>query len=100
MDIDTVMLRESLADAKDRSLAVYRHSRTYEGAERSGAFALGRYEGFKEALRLLARQGGGDHGARSSVKAPISRSPRMLPQFSAIFQKLRPKHGPSTLGRW
>src|SRR5512137_2241317 len=100
MDIDEAVLRESLADAKDRSLAVYRHSRTHEGAERSGAFALGRYEGFKEALRLLERQGEGEHRARSAGKARIPASSRAILPFSSIFQKLRPKHGPSTLGRW
>jgi hypothetical protein len=94
------LLRISFADAKDRALIVYRKTRIRDGAERSGAFALGRYDGFKEALRLLDGQGGSDRRARSAEARRPRMSPRAIPVFSEIFQKLRPKHGPSTLGRW
>jgi hypothetical protein len=100
MNIDESVLREALANAKDRSLIVYRNTRKHAGAARSGAFALGRYEGFREALRLLASQRDDDRGNRAAGDARLRSSPGARPLFSGIFQKLRPKHGPSVLGRW
>jgi hypothetical protein len=100
MKNERALLRATYADAKERALIVYRRTRIRDGAERSGAFALGRYEGFKEALRLLEGKGESDRRAGLSEAGRPRMSPRAIPVFSEIFQKLRPKHGPSTLGRW
>jgi len=79
---------------------VYKNAKKHSSAERSRVFALGRYEGLKEALRLIDRQGQNESRASSAGKARHLLSPLALPPFSAIFQKLRPKHGPTALGRW
>jgi hypothetical protein len=99
--MNEALLRYSLTSAKTRAFAVYTHSKERSGAERSGIFALGHYEGLKDALRLMERQ------SRDTLQAafvgplrPPAPSLMTIPPFSAIFQKLRPKHGPSALGRW
>jgi hypothetical protein len=94
------VLRESLLEAKNRSLKVYRHDKGQPGAERAASFALGRSEGLHAALKLLAkRRREGPRAEPARLAGPQS-PPCALPSFSAIFQKLRPKHSPAPLGRW
>lgn len=96
---NNALLHESLVSAEYQSLMVYEHANGLSGVERSRIYALGRYEGLKAALRLLERQAQeSDRG--DYPRKPMPPSPSALPSFSAIFQKLRPKHGPFALGRW
>jgi hypothetical protein len=60
---EKALLREALRSARKQAFTVFRHSNEHPGAERSGVYALGRYEGLREALRLL------DH-RRRGVKKP------------------------------
>lgn len=97
MQIDASLLFNALADAEARSLRVYERSKERKDAKRSGIFASGRYEGLKEALRLLEAQG----GRKPAHFVPLhDRS--LAPPFAAIFQKRRPPYGwgSEVLGTW
>jgi len=101
MQIEKARLREALAIAETRALAVYGRSKEHSGAGRSEIYALGRFEGLKEALRLLEMQKGGSLQAEfAGPPRPAARPRSDFPLFASIFQKLRPRHGPSVLGRW
>jgi hypothetical protein len=101
MQINEALLHDALTNAETRAIKVFNHSKEHSGAERSGIYALGHYEGLKEAVRLLVRQG--HNSLRAAFVVPTVReasSSEVYPPFATIFQKLRHTHGPKVLGSW
>jgi hypothetical protein len=73
------LLRGELKNAMARSFKVFRHSKQSLGAKRSGIYALGRFEGLREALRLL------DHRRLGVPKPEIFGPPAPVKPSRAAF---------------
>jgi hypothetical protein len=68
-------------NAKTRAFIVYKHSKEHSDAEHSGIYALGHYEGLKDALRLLETQD------NDTIRAAFENLPH-------------PAHSPKARGSW
>ena len=98
MRTNKTLLLKAIMEAESQALQVYEQSKNQKDAKNSGIFAAGRYEGLKEALRLLETK------RRRTPHSVISGPPRpafiVRPPFSAVFQKREPPRGSMVLGRW
>lgn len=98
MRTNKTLLINAIMEAESQALQVYEQSKNQKDAKNSGIFAAGRYEGLKEALRLLETKG---HRILDSL---VSGPPRPVAMarspFSTIFQKRDPPRGSMVLGRW
>lgn len=97
MRTNKTLLLDAIMEAESQALQVYEQSKNRKDAKNSGIFAAGRYEGLKEALRLLETKG------RRKLGSVVSGPPRPVSMarapFSAIFQKREPQRGSMVLGR-